>query len=444
LKKRISREALLFHKIKKFLKSGIWNIQLETLGGIKRFGTKFLKILLFSFGKLSQDQLLLRAPALAFFSLLSVVPLMALAFGVAKGFGLQDVLQKQLKTQLSLPGEAQTMILEFARNTLQKASGGLVAGLGLVFLFVAVTLVFSNIETSFNKIWGIKKGRSLSIKIRDYFSMIFIGTILLLISLSLTVAFTDVPSFFGYLKGVVSFFLGLVPYALVWFLFAFLIIFMPNRKISLRAGLFAGIVSGTLYQLFLNLYIRLQITVSVYNAIYGSFAALPLFLIWLQISWICLLFGAEISYAYENIKTMGFGRNYASISIRAQKMILLRIVHYIIRRFRDAGMPPPSAHQIADDLGISGQLVNQLLEDLVDNGLITMTVDDQHLETGYQPGVPPDELTVQTVLKSMEEKGMTNIPLKRDATTRHIEKIIAEYDRSFEESSDNVKIEDLG
>lgn len=433
----------MLNKTKKFLKSGIWDIQTETLSGFKRAGIKYLKIFLYSFRKLSQDQLLLRAPALAFYSLLSVVPLMALAFGVAKGFGLQDVLQNQLQEQLSLPGETETLILNFAQNTLQKAKGGLVAGLGLVFLFVTVTLVLSNIESSFNKIWGIKKGRNLSIKVRDYFSMIFIGTILLLVSLSLTVAITDIPSVFGYLNNIISFLLGLVPYALVWFLFGFLIVFLPNRRISLKAGLVAGIISGTLYQLLLNLYIRLQITVSVYNAIYGSFAALPLFLIWLQVSWICLLFGAEISYAYVNVKTIGFEHGYASISIRAQKMILLRIVLFIVKRFRNLATPPPTASQIAAELGISVQLVNHLLEDLVDNGMIAETIDKKRDETGYQPGISPDDLTVQTILKSVEQKGMTEVPLKDDAELLKIKKIMSEYDKLVEESPANTRIENL-
>lgn len=416
---------------------------METLSGLKRVGIKFLKIILFSFQKLSQDQILLRAPALAFFSLLSVVPFAALAFGVAKGFGLQDVLQRLLQDQMRLPGDAETMIMNFARTTLEKAKGGLVAGLGLVFLFVTVTLVLSNIESSFNKIWGIKKGRSLSAKIRDYFSMIFIGTILLLVSLSLTVAITNIPSVFGYLNKVISFLISLVPYSIVWFLFAFLIVFMPNRKISLKAGLIAGIVSGTLYQLFLNFYIRLQVTVSVYNAIYGSLAALPLFLIWLQISWSFLLYGAEISYAFENVKTLGFKSDTTSISVKAQKMIVLRIVHHIVKRFKDSGKPPPSADQIAGDLGISGQLVNHLLEDLVEEGLIAETINKEHDEIGYQPGMPAETLTVHKILKVMEEKGMTDILVKSDPELHEIKNILAEFDRMIGKSRINIKIEDL-
>ena len=427
--------------MRKFLKSEIWGIRLETLGVPRRAGIRFLKVALFSFRKLSQDQLLLRAPALAFFSLFSVVPMAALAFGIAKGFGLQDVLKKQLQEQLALPWNAETMILEFAQTTLEKTRGGLVAGLGLVFLFLSVALVFSSMEDTFNKIWGIRKGRILSVKIRDYFSVIFIGTILLLVSLSLTVAITNTPSVFGYLDAIISFLISLVPFLLSWFLFTFLIMFMPNRKISLKAGLIAGVVSGTLYQLFLNFYIRLQLTVSIYNAIYGSFAALPLFLIWLQISWICLLYGAEVSYSYEKVETMGF--KHDDISIKTRKIILLRIIHYIVKSFRDSAASPPSADQIARDLEISAQLVNHLLEDLVDEKLIAETIDKKHDRIGYQPGVSPDELTLHKILKIMEEKGTTAIPGNEDAAIRKIIQILDKIERKSEKISSKIKIEDL-
>jgi len=433
----------MFKRMRAFLKSDIWNTPLESLTGLKKAGVRFLKILRFSFRKLTQDQLLLRAPALAFLSLTAVVPLAALVFGVAKGFGLQDILQKQLRDHLALPGEAEGMILDFAQTTLQQARAGLVAGLGFIFLFISVTLVLSSIEGSFNRIWGIRRGRSLSVKIRDYFSMIFVGTILLLISLSLTVAITNIPSVFGYLNRTVSFLLSLVPYTIVWFLFAFLIVFMPNRKVSLRAGLFAGVVSGTLYQLFLNFYIRLQVMVAAYNAIYGSFAALPLFLLWLQISWICLLFGAEISYSYENAETVGFAGDLTKISIRAQKTILLYIVHQIVRHFKDIGKPSPSADQLARDLGLSGQLVAHLLEDLVDIGLITETLDKDQDRKGYQPGVPPETLTVSKLLKTIEERGISDISVKDKSNLHRIEEILNESDQLLKESSFNVKIEDL-
>jgi membrane protein len=433
----------VFKKARAFLKSGLWDTPVKKSARLKRAALRFLKIFMFSLRKMSQDQLFIRASALAFFSVLAVVPLAALVFGVAKGFGLQDVLTKQLQDVLALPGEVESLILDFAQTTLRQARGGLIAGLGVVFLFLSVALALGTVEESFNKIWGIPKGRRLSVKIRDYSSLIFVGTVLLLVSLSLTVAIAEIPSVFGSLNKAVFFLLSLAPYALVWLLFAALIMVMPNRRVGFKAGLFAGVVSGTLYQLILNFYIRLQVTVSLYNAIYGSLAALPLFLIWLQTSWICVLFGAEISFAFENAETMGLPAPGAEISVRDQRLILLSIVARVVKRFRDPGGRPPSSGDIAGELGLSRPLVERMLDGLVESGLISKTMAEGRDTPGFQPGLPCESLTVSRVLRTLDEKGTPGLTLKDNSSLRKIKKVLGESERLFEESSANVKVEDL-
>lgn len=430
------------NRVREFFKTGIWEIDLDSLPGWKRIPVKFLKIILFSFNKLGRDEMQMKAPALAFFSLLALVPMLALVFGIAKGFGLQNVLETQLKTRLALGGELETKLIEFAQSTLQSARGGLIAGIGLVFLFVTVTLVLSNIEYSFNRIWGLQRSRSFSVKIRDYFSMIFIGTILLLISLSLTVAMSDIPSFFGYLDNVVKFFISLIPYVMIWLLFAFLIIFMPNRRISFKAGLVAGIVSGTLYQIALNFYIRLQITVSVYNAIYGSFAALPLLLLWMQVSWLCLLYGAEVSYAYENVNTRGFHPDYTHISIRARKLVFIWIMQYLVNHFKKKDKAC-TASCLSHELEIPVQLVNESLEQLIKGGLVSEIVMPGQDSYAYQPGVPLENLTVKEVLDTVEKQGITEIPIKDTPQVRKIKQALHDYDELLKKSDSNLKLIDI-
>ncbi len=432
----------MMKRVRTFLKSEIWEVKLENLPGWKRAGVKFLKIMIFSFNKLGRDEMQVRAPALAFFTLLALVPMLALVFGIAKGFGLQNVLEDQLKAQIALGGDLEARLIDFAQTTLQSARGGLIAGLGLVFLFVTVTLLLSNIEYSFNRIWGLERSRSLSVKIRDYFSMIFIGTILLLISLSLTVVLADVPSFIGYLDNVVKFFISLLPYVLIWFLFAFFIIFMPNRRVSFKAGLLAGVVSGTLYQLFLNFYIRLQITVSVYNAIYGSFAALPLLLLWIQISWLCLLFGAEVSYAYENVGTRGFHPDYTRISAHSRKLVFVWIMQFITDRFKK-GQKPCTVECITEELELPSQLVNSSLEQLIKAGLVSETVLSEKDSYAYQPAVSVEQLTVKKVWDAVEKKGFEDIPVKDSAELQNIQKILKEYDEMLEKSDSNLKLIDI-
>ena len=430
------------HSIRKFLKTEIWEMNLENEPWWKRKSIKFLKVFIFSLSKLGRDEMQVRAPALAFFSLLAMVPMLALVFGIAKGFGLQNVLEEQLKLRLALGGEVETKLIEFAQSTLQNAQGGLIAGIGLVFLFLTVTLVLSNIEYSFNRIWGLKRSRSFSVKIRDYFSMIFVGTILLLVSLSLTVALSDVPAFFGYLDNVVTFLISLIPYVIVWLLFSFIIIFMPNRRVSFKAGLLAGVVSGTLYQIFLNFYIRLQVTVSVYNAIYGSFAALPLLLLWLQVSWLSLLFGAEVSYAYTNVETQGFHPKFTRISIRARKLVLVLIMQYLVSNFKKSS-PSCTTGCLSRELEIPSQLLNESLEDLIKAGLVSETVQSEKDSYAYQPAVSVENLTVKRVLDTVEKQGLTDIPVPDSPQGRKIKKILQQFEERLEKSEANVKLSEI-
>lgn len=428
--------------IRNFFKTTIWEMKLENLPVWKRASVKLIKIIVFSLTKLGRDELQMKAPALAFFSLLALVPTLAMVFGIAKGFGLQNVLEAEIESRLALGGELESRLIEFAQSTLQNARGGLIAGLGLVFLFVVIMLVLSNIEYSFNRIWGLRRARSFSIKIRDYFSMIFIGTLLLLISLSLTVALADVPSFFGYLGNAVKFLINLIPYIIVWLLFAFMIIFMPNRRVGFKAGLLAGVISGTLYQLFLNFYIRLQITVSVYNAVYGSFAALPLLLLWMQISWLCLLFGAEVSYAYENVNTRGFHPDYSRISIRGRKLICVWIMQHLVSHFKKPSQPCTAAG-ISRELEIPAQLVNESLEGLIKAGLVSEVVIPGEDHYAYQPAVSPSNLTLKMVLDAFEEQGLTDMPIKDTPQVRKIKNILEEYDGKLEKSDLNTQLSEL-
>ncbi|MDD5011559.1 MAG: YihY/virulence factor BrkB family protein, partial [Phycisphaerae bacterium] len=230
-----------------------------------------------------------KASALTYFSLLSMVPIIALMFGIAKGFGLQKQVEEQLLARMQGQEEVITKIIEFSNVMLDNTSGGLIAGVGVTFLFWAIIKVLSNIENSFNDIWGVIKPRSLGRKFSDYISMILVCPILLAISSSVTVFVS------GQVKSVMvkmpilenfglAFWLPLkmLPYVTIWVVFTFLFSFMPNTKVKFKSALIGGIVAGTIFQIAQWVYITFQIGAAKYGAIYGSFAAMPLFLIWLQ------------------------------------------------------------------------------------------------------------------------------------------------------------------
>jgi membrane protein len=292
-----------------FLKSDIWRLQADKLTPRRSFWIRQLRIFLLTIRRFNLDKCELRASALTYYSLLSIVPVVALAFAVAKGFGFEKILAQELMAKLQGHEETAQMIIGFAQSLLENTKGGAIAGVGIVLLFWTVIKVLGNVEKSFNDIWGVKTARAMGRKFADYLSVMMICPVLLIIASSVTVLITtrvssmlERLSFMGYLADVLIFVLKLLPYGVIWLVFTFIYVFMPNTKVALKSALWGGIFAGTIYQLVQLAYISFQIGVSNYGAIYGSFAALPLFLVWLQLSWLIVLLGAELSFVRIKVK----------------------------------------------------------------------------------------------------------------------------------------------
>ena len=269
-----------FSASSQFLKSDIWRIQARKLSRRKLSYINPLRILLLAIRRFFEDKCELRASALTFYSLLSIVPVVAMAFGVAKGFGLEKILEAQLLAKLEGQPEIADRLLGFSRSLLENTKGGAIAGVGVAVLFWSVIKVLGNIESALNDIWGIPRARTLGRKLADYLSVMMICPVLLIISSSATVlvttqitAMVERLAFLGAAAGVIIFLIKLLPYTVIWFLFTFMYVFMPNTKVQLKSAMWGGILAGTIYQLTQFAYIKFQVGVSSYGAIYGSFAA---------------------------------------------------------------------------------------------------------------------------------------------------------------------------
>ena len=254
-----------------------------------------------------EDDCYSKASALTFYSLLSIVPVLAVLFGIAKGFGFEQALEVEISQHFAEQRELTDKLIQFAYSWLQTVKGGLIAGVGAVALLWSVLSLLNNIEAALNAIWKTRIARPYSRKISDYLATMVICPIFFVTSSSITVFLnTQIAQSAqsNVLVEAVSPFLLLIlklfPFFLSWILFTFVYYFMPNTKVYLRSALIAGILAGTAFQIWQWLYIRFQIGASSYGAIYGSFAALPLFLVWLQISWLILLAGAEVAFELEN------------------------------------------------------------------------------------------------------------------------------------------------
>jgi membrane protein len=409
------REAVI-RDIIHFITTDIWRIRLKDISRSKSFFLKQLRIILLAVRGFDEDRCQLRASALTFYSLLSIVPVIAILFGIAKGFGFQEVLEKELLQNFSAHEAVLVQVMEFAKSLLETTQGGLIAGIGLLVLFWTVIKVLGSIERSFNNVWGVKSPRPWSRKFTDYISVLLIAPILFILASSIMVFITSQVTFItekfallGFFSSVIFFLLKLLPYCIVWILFTFIYIFMPNTKVRFTSGLVAGIVAGSIYQLVQWGYIAFQVGVAKYNAIYGSFAALPLFLVWLQLSWLVVLFGAEISFSHQNVDTYEFEPDCLHVSVSFKKLLSLRIVHLLVKNF-SAGKSPLAAAAIAHTLEVPIRLVRQMLFELVESGILSEVATREYEETAYQPGRDSDSLTIQYVIDVLEKRGVDSIP----------------------------------
>ncbi len=437
-----------YQKLTRFVSEGIWKSDLKKYGPIKRAVYQTLKVVLLSYRHFVEDKLQLRASALTFFTLLSIVPVLALAFGLAKGFGLDKELEIQLLEKFSGQEEVLAQSLEFARALLDTTKGGLIAGIGLVFLFYAVMKLLNNIEASFNDIWYVTKQRTMARKLTDYLSIILLGPILIILANSLTIfitkeiaILTETVSLIGLFKGVIFPLLRLLPFIVVWILFTLLYLIMPNTTVHVKSAVIAGIIAGTTFQLVQWGLLYFGVNVSRYNAIYGSFAALPLFLVWLQLSWLIVLIGSEISYALQNAGNYEATTDEEEFSMASKKEMALSISLLIIKNFKN-GNPPLTVDQINAHFEIPDKLLREIINSLITCQILseTKTADD---DVAYQPAQDTDRLDIMKIINSFENKGQSIGSLKKNAEVQMIIKSLGKMKGTLEKSKENKLLKEM-
>jgi membrane protein len=374
---------------------------------------------------------------------------MALAFGIAKGFGMQKILQKELLEKMKGQEEIVQQFINLANNTLEQTKGGLIAGIGIVILVLLIIKLLSNIEKSFNDIWGIAHPRPFGRKLSDYLSVLFVAPLLIILSSSITVfvttkitLITNEINLLGPVSFIVLFLLKFLPYLFIWFLFSFMYIFMPNTKVSFKSGILRGIVAGTIYELVQWFYITFQVGVTKYGAIYGSFAVLPLFMIWLQISWLIVLFGAEITFAHQHVDTYELEPRSLDTSSSLKRLLALGIAHICINNF-SRGDKPWNGGEIANALGIPVRLTNQILYDLVRCGILSETIGEDEKAPLYQPARDIDTLSINFIIQALDELGNKEIPLIHSEEIDRISECVEEIKKTIDNSEANLLLKDI-
>lgn len=389
--------------IERFFSKTLWEMEPSCYSGAKRLGVNALQISSLVIRDFWMDNCLLRASALAFSTILSIVPFFALMFALLKGLGVQNTLEPFLLEQVAAGSEETVQRIVTYINNTKVASLGAV---GLVTLIITVITLLGNIEEAFNVIWGVKETRSFYRKFSDYLSVVVSGPLLLFAAVSVTTSLQSqalVKNFLNtaYLGDFLLFAFQTVPYICMWAALIFLYTFIPNTKVRFPSALLGGVLAGTLWELAQWGYIHFQVGVAKYNAIYGTLSILPIFMVWIYTSWLIVLLGVEVVYAHQNRETFRREAHSLTLSFAAKERLALAIMLEVSRAFH-LDRPAWTPERMGSELGVPVRVVNDLLSLLSEEGFLVETSSDPPC---IQPARALEHIPVKGLLDLVRRKG---------------------------------------
>ena len=414
----------------------------------KEYGSSWLnwlvrqyKIFFYTARGLNEHGMLVRCAALTFYTLISIVPILALVFAVVKGFGIIEDLIANFYALFPKNPEIVDYVVEFANKALENTRSGIVAVVGIATFLWAVVRVFSSIESAFNNIWEVTSTRNIARKISDYIAVLVTAPILWIVANGVS---SYAQSLFGGVDAEwVVWVSKLLSTVVMWMMFSFFYYVIPNTSVRLGSAVMAGIVAGTAFILFQWGYLYLQVLMTSYNAIYGSFAALPLFLIWVQSSWMILLFGGELSFAFQNIDKFDEERESLHISYDSRRKVLLAVMLVAIRHFM-AGKGAISLSEVRRELNLPTRIVNSVLRSLVESKqLLELPSEGKGSEECFVPSKDVSTYTIYSILEAVDRSGSTTIDLLSSAEIGGVSEELERIKAEARNSQQNVRLVDI-
>lgn len=399
------------------------------------------KLFFYTARGLQEHSTLVRCAALTFYTLISIVPILAVVFAIVKGFGIIEDLIENLYSLFPKNPEIIDYVVEFANKALENTKSGIVAAVGIITLFWAVIRVFGSIESAFNNIWEVTSSRSIARKYSDYIAVIVIAPILWAAANGIN---SYAQGLFGEVDAAwIGWVSKLVSIVVMWVMFSFLYYVIPNTTVRIGSAVMAGIVAGTAFILFQWGYIYLQTFMTSYNAIYGSFAALPLFLMWVQYSWMILLFGGELAFAYQNIDKFDEERESLHISYDSRRKVLLGAMLVVVRHF-SAGKGAISLSEVKHALNLPTRIVNSVLRSLVKaEQLIELPAESKGFENSFVPAKDVATYTVYNILEAIEQSGNTSIDLRASSEIESVGQELERIKAEARHSQQNRKLVEI-
>ena len=398
-----------FKQLVNFFTRSLWRVTERDVSRGRYTSYNLLKITIQTVKCFCKDRIWIRAAALSYTTLFSVIPIMALLFAIAKGFGFSNLVERFLRDSMAENGSMDT-VMGLIDNYLAYAQGGsgVFIGVGIIMLLWAIINLADGIESNMNNIWDVKKPRSYFRKLTDYMAIFIVFPIVIILYATVSIFMTTIYQNLAAHELISSFLhicIKLAPYVLSGLIMTGLFLFIPNTRVRFKNAFIPGMITGIIFQAFLYIYIQIQMSVSSYNAIYGSFAIIPMFMLWADISWSIILFGVEMSYVSQNIELYNFGQEADNVSRRYHDFLCVVVMSLICKRF-ERGELPYTASELSDAGEIPIRLTNRLLDELETVGLIYGLSNDAKSETAhYLPAIAISQLSVGRLLSTLESYG---------------------------------------
>lgn len=377
-----------FTTLVRFLRHDLWHVQRHNTTALAYCCCSLLKKLLLAVEFFTTRRVIDMAAALTYSTLLALVPILAVVFGVARGFGYNKYIEVWFRELLGSQPQAADAIINFVNSYLVHTKSGVLLGVGLVLMLYTVLILTLNVEKTFNTIWQVKHRRSLYRAVTDYLAMLLLVPVVIVLVSGLSIAGAR-----------------LLPYVLMAVVFMAMYMCVPNTKVRLQVVIVPGILAGVGMQALQLFYIHAQVLLSSYNAIYGSFAALPLFMLWAQLSWTICLFGVQLCYTNQNMDELSFRLQVADISPRYRRLLAIILMSRVCQRFAD-GKRPYTALDLRRLTNIPIRITQDLLYMLVRAGLLSEnSADGKDQEPTYQPAMTLQKLTVGAMVERLDSMG---------------------------------------
>lgn len=395
-------------RLREFIQYDLWRQpHMEIHAPKKRLLYRFLQTITLVARGFKDQVLVVRANSLSFALLFAFIPMMALIYAIAKGFGFEEILKHTISSSFLAEANVAPVLIEWIERYLETARDGLFLGIGLIVLIWAVYAFFNMLENSFNSIWNVKQSRSFGRRLTNYVMTLLLVPVLVVVTSGISIFMNSTEVLSSVLQAIEpirKFMLRFIPFVATSAVFTWIFIAIPNTKVKFSSAIIPGVVMGLFYQVVQALSMFLVVLFARMSIVYGAFSAIPLILIWLNITCWLLLIGAELAFAIQNNDLFAYERDIETMSRRYKDYVMLYLLSVIVRRF-EQGTTPQTAKQMAEDNQLPIRLVQQLLSRLDETNIVRRVYVEQEEEETFVPAMDTRMITVGMVVGRISAQG---------------------------------------